>query len=639
MRLFAPVCSQTTSLQRCCSNFCFGQRSSRSPTRSKSTACKGCCGISAPSEQWVRLLQPLLPHSKGRWRAKTYSRSQMSEPLTYAPVILLTIKQFLVHICSEDWFLTQKLTLLLSHLERLGLVINSHKSHLLPRQQAVFLGMILDSARMQAWIMPERSLTIQRLAASLNRDDPPPEGFPEVTRLHGSHRLCNTSGPASHAAPSNLAQCPSSIPRLASGTVSYQDRPPLCQSCGPLDDLSLVSDRNEVRADLQEEGSHNRRIQLGLGRPVGGQSGVRLLVSPGAMPAYQLPKDVGGFLSPEKLPTGLEGAPRLSPVGPYNCGVLHQPPRWSQVTLSLQDGPSPPFLGTERTPLVKGGSCAGQIEHWHRYAVQRQCSPGRMGATSSNGSKNLVSLREGRDQSLHLRRQLSLPNILLDAAGRSGPRLAQCPPVRFSPDCPDISGRQADQRDQVLPPPGGPTLEEPDLVPRDSAALSSSPVAHSTEEGPSLAGERHDLASPAGAVEPSCLVPRRELSQLPAGVSNTILEARAPSTRRLYGQKWSVFLGWCSAHGLDLVSCDVSHMLTFLQELLDKGCTTSTLKVYVTAIVANHSLGAGQSIGKNDLIVRFLKGVRRLNPPRTVLSWDLSIVLRALRGSAELRPL
>lgn len=120
--------------------------------------------------------------------------------------------------------------------------------------------------------------------------------------------------------------------------------------------------------------------------------------------------------------------------------------------------------------------------------------------------------------------------------------MAQFSPLRISPDCPDSSGHQAGQGDQGLSPPSGPTLEEPGLVPRASAALSSSPVAHSTEEEPSLRGERHDLESPAGAVEPSCMVPQRELNQLQTRVSNTILEARAPSTRRLYTLKWSVLL-------------------------------------------------------------------------------------------------
>ncbi len=86
----------------------------------------------------------------------------------------------------------------------------------------------------------------------------------------------------------------------------------------------------------------------------------------------------------------------------------------------------------------------------------------------------------------------------------------------------------------MLSPSGGPTLEEPDVVPRvDSAAISSS-LANTIEKGPPLASEGHDLASSARAVEPSCLAPRREASQLPVSVTNTIVEARDLSTRCLY---------------------------------------------------------------------------------------------------------
>lgn len=64
-------------------------------------------------------------------------------------------------------------------------------------------------------------------------------------------------------------------------------------------------------------------------------------------------------------------------------------------------------------------------------------------------------------------------------------------------------------------------------------------------------------------------------------------------------------------------------------------------------IMAYHAPIAGQSIGKHDLVVRFLRGSRRLNPPHpnTVPSWDLSILLRALRDplfepmKSDLRPL
>ncbi len=62
------------------------------------------------------------------------------------------------------------------------------------------------------------------------------------------------------------------------------------------------------------------------------------------------------------------------------------------------------------------------------------------------------------------------------------------------------------------------------------------------------------------------------------------------------------------------------------------------LKLYVAAIAAHHDAVDGRSLGKHDLIVRFLKGARRMNPsrPRLVPSWDLSIVLAGLqRGPFE----
>ncbi len=73
--------------------------------------------------------------------------------------------------------------------------------------------------------------------------------------------------------------------------------------------------------------------------------------------------------------------------------------------------------------------------------------------------------------------------------------------------------------------------------------------------------------------------------QLPTRVSNNILEARAPFTRRLYALKWSVFRD-CSARSLAPVSCDVSHVLTFLQELLDNGLTHSNRSIQATLLLA-----------------------------------------------------
>ncbi len=63
-----------------------------------------------------------------------------------------------------------------------------------------------------------------------------------------------------------------------------------------------------------------------------------------------------------------------------------------------------------------------------------------------------------------------------------------------------------------------------------------------------------------------------------------------------------------------------------------KGWSPSTLKVYVAAIAANHV--EGKSVEKHDWVIRFLRGARKLNPPRPpppIYPLGTSLVLTALK--------
>ncbi len=50
---------------------------------------------------------------------------------------------------------------------------------------------------------------------------------------------------------------------------------------------------------------------------------------------------------------------------------------------------------------------------------------------------------------------------------------------------------------------------------------------------------------------PACVATQREPFVLPEHVLNTMAESRAPSTRRLYSLKWSIFSAWCQDRDLD----------------------------------------------------------------------------------------
>ena len=115
-------------------------------------------------------------------------------------------------------------------------------------------------------------------------------------------------------------------------------------------------------------------------------------------------------------------------------------------------------------------------------------------------------------------------------------------------------------------------------------------------------------------------------------VVQTKISACASLTRLMYANRWKVFSGWCDSQNVDPEHFSIPVLLKYLQTLLDKGLSASTIKVYVAAISAQHAFMDGRSVGSHALVGRFLKGVIRLRPPRAVRvpSWDLPAVLEAL---------
>uniref|UniRef100_UPI0037E82EF3 uncharacterized protein n=1 Tax=Semicossyphus pulcher TaxID=241346 RepID=UPI0037E82EF3 len=102
-----------------------------------------------------------------------------------------------------------------------------------------------------------------------------------------------------------------------------------------------------------------------------------------------------------------------------------------------------------------------------------------------------------------------------------------------------------------------------------------------------------------------------------------------------YECKWRRFSTWCAGRGEDPASYTVATILEFLQSLLEDGRTPSTLRVYVAAISSRHVLVENATLGCQRLVTSFLRGALRLRPPVAprVPAWDLSLVLDALSSS------
>ncbi len=96
---------------------------------------------------------------------------------------------------------------------------------------------------------------------------------------------------------------------------------------------------------------------------------------------------------------------------------------------------------------------------------------------------------------------------------------------------------------------------------------------------------------------PVSLVPEREklmATGLPDNVIDTIQSTRAASTQGLYMLKWRMFEAWCTERNFQSSVVDI---LTFLQELLERGLSYSFIKVDLSAISACHVGFQGTSPG------------------------------------------
>ncbi len=494
--------------------------------------------------------------------------------------ILNYLDDWLILAQSEVELLSHR-TLILSHLERLGLRVNFAKSALSPSQRVSFLGTVLDSARMRAVDSARtRSGHSETRGHLQEQHRSPTQSVSENAGPYGRSIASVTAGPAPHAPPSTLVETTGSTQRMASRTLAYQGESGLCDSPDPLEEPTVDEEGCGHGVGPHQESRHDRCLQHRLGGAVRRQTDLWPLVEGGERLPHQLLGNASSLSSLPVFPAGPNRTPCADSLRQHVRGVLYKSPGRCLLKAPLYSGRAPSGMGSAQPALAEGSTPAGQTEPRSRYVISEQCPLRGVDAPSAGGSEDLEDLWQGRSRPFRLQRQLSLPNLLFEGQGRVGSRLAQPPPLCIPPDCPASTGRQACQGTGSQGAIGGPLVEEPTLVVRADSATDSSPLARAPETGSPLSGERNNMAPPTRAVGSLHLAAQREPTGLPERVLNTISEARAPSTRRLYALKWSVFSAWCLNRGEKPSTSELAVVLSFRQELLDKGRSHSTLKVF-----------------------------------------------------------
>ncbi len=562
--------------------------------------------------------------------------------------ILNYLDDWLILAQSQDQ-LCEHRDLVLSHLSQLGLWVNWEKSKLLPMQRISFLGMEFGFGQSDsAPHAGTRSVGVELLEYIQEQDSGTTKTVSEAPGAYGGCGGGHTAGAASYETASTLAPWPSPEVGVAERHAAVQVNPACRQTFTPWSDLSFLRAGVPLEQVSRHAVVYTDGFAEGWGVTFNGFAVSGVWTGPQLHWHINCLELLALHLALNRLKRCLrgehvlvrtdstatvayinrQGGLRSRRMSQFACHLL----LWSRKHLrSLRTIHIPGLLNRTADELSRA-ALPGQ---WRLHPQTVQMIWRHFGLAH-------VDLFASLDD-------VALPVVLLPDRrntrhGRTGSQLAAGPSqVCISPSEPSRTDTVHGQGGIGADPARGAILAHPDLVPRADAPRDSPSLADSSEEESTASEMGHPVAPASRPLETSCVVPERDaavLGDLPQEGVYTITSARTLSTRHAYALKLNLFVEWCSSHREDPGKCPIRVVLSFLQQRLERRLSPSILNAYVATIAANHDPVDGKLAGKHDWVIRFLRGARRLNPPRppSILSWDLSLVLRALQhGQFELK--
>lgn len=247
-------------------------------------------------------------------------------------------------------------------------------------------------------------------------------------------------------------------------------------------------------------------------------------------------------------------------------------------------------MGRTKNTLDLCGARKGSFQHKSGFPQPTDSPTGGMEIKSRSVLPGLSTARHTGDRSLCSQGKQESQKILfpLQRTGvRGGGRFNSGMGFQsslclssLSPDSENPSKTELGQGQSNL---DCPLVAQEDLVSHvveldGSPSASASRTSGSSAAGPSLPSESRFLQVNSLAVERESLR-NKGCSER---VIDTLLLSRKPVTRRIYARVWGVFSRWCEARGARQKDNPV--MLDFLQEGVDRGLATKTLRVQVAAL-------------------------------------------------------
>ena len=160
-------------------------------------------------------------------------------------------------------------------------------------------------------------------------------------------------------------------------------------------------------------------------------------------------------------------------------------------------------------------------------------------------------------------------------------------------------------------------------------------------EGPSRPSEDSSNVPQTTLSRVSCLRGQYQTMGIPDNVTEILLSASRPSTRKTYQSAWRRWSGWCVKRKTDPLSAPLTDILLYLTEYFNSGAAYRSVNVARSAISTSHTKLNGLPVGQNPLVIQLLKGMFNNRPPKPRYShtWEVSLVTTYLASLGSNRSL
>lgn len=424
---------------------------------------------------------------------------------------------------------------------------------------------------------------------------------------------------------------------------TYQPNPP--PSGQTLPELVAGPTQTAIRSQPGNTGQnrhHHGRESMGLGSPSPIPNNSGDMVPQRATILDQQTRIESDPASPPTLQGSNPIIPCPHPNRQHLSKGLHKPSGGDEITRSNEGSNIPLQVGRGEHPLDQGRTFTRDPKHQCGLAEQTNSGRRRMGSPPPTLSTNHQSLRRSRNRSVRLSREqpgAHFSNQTPEPKSTRDQRLdlpmAKHPPVCL-PSVPlNPTGAQKNQETTSNSYPGDPQLATPTVVSNTDQSLDG-PSPHSSIQIGHASPGTADTPS-TGTVQVDSLaferigMRRKGYSQK---VQDILLASRRQSTNKIYSRTWSKFATWCRSNDINPSRPKVKHILEFLQEGVEKGLSTNTIKRQLATISSILGPRKHGTISTHHDAKRFIKGLKLLNPPTVhrFPTWNLHLVLKVLMG-------